>query len=257
MLLIGVVLFAAPVGAMSDAPPADRGLWDFRVSFIENLNDPYQEAWKRLREICGSFRPPCFHEHHRPRSIPLGPVFARPDSGSKPSGTLVAVLRFSERRRLHYALRFRPRGGASRKDARTWRANLGDWGYGKSFPVTKRRGRWVWFSDIAGGDPGWVHARRGPLQGYLSEATHQVWNVKGRVEATRVATGRSRWVRGSIFLLDRTGDVLEFRPEIPSDMACGRSVTDPDTVPRYRAPLDAFLDERGRVRLEDAYPRGC
>lgn len=254
--LASVWLLPSTAGAMSDGGSADRKLWELKVSFLAKLNDPYQKTRERLVERCGSYRPSCFRKHHRPRTIRLGTVFSRPDSASRPRGTLGADLRFSGERGLHYILVFLPRS-PSDTVPRTWRGPLDNWGYGESFVVTRRRGSWVRFPRIAGGRPGWVHVRAGPLTGHLSGVVEQVWDLEGTVDARNVATGRSRTVKGSIYISRVDGGLVYFRPEVPSDMACGREVIDPDTVPRYRAPVGVFLDPRGVPRLKDAYPRGC
>ncbi len=241
---------------MSDGGSADRQLWELKVNLLAELNEPYQTVRERLVERCGSYRPSCFRKHHRPRTIRLGTVFSRPDTVSEPRGTLRADLRFSDNHGLHYALVFQSRS-PSDTIPRTWQETLDNWGYGKSFVVTRRRGSWVRFPRIAGGRPGWVHVRAGPLTGHLNGVVGQVWDLEGTAEARNVATGRSRTVRGSVYIYEVDGGLVHFRPEVPSDMACGREVTDPDTVPRYRAPVAAFLDSRGVPRLKDAYPRGC
>lgn len=220
------------------------------------LDGPYTAVTDRLLEICGSYRADCFRKHHDPVEIVVDTLRGEPDAGAGARGILVARLVVRESTgALDFRLMARPANGGSERHLR-W---LGDWGYGVGFVVREwTEDGWVRLPGSVGVRGGWVSTESGGLRGLVEGPSDRAWRFEA-LEARRTSTGEMVWIEpGSYWILQVVDGTVRFRPEIPSDMPCGRSLPpDPPDPPVYEASVAAFFGPDGRPKLERAYPKGC
>lgn len=224
------------------------------------LDSLYAAESARLQETCQPADTPCFAAELDTTAVTLIPVWSAPDGD--PVGHLVSALR--PRGRYPFAtLLYRPEQGPDV----VVREDVGDWGYGLTLPVAGRTEGWVGLRAPGATDPLWVPTD-GERPGFgiveVYGLAGRLWRL-GPVPGTR-ADGASLTVPAGVYLVLEVADgTVRLRPEIPSDMPCGREpadpgavpAADPGTVPEYTVPLDALTAPDGRPAVEPAYPKGC
>jgi len=246
-----------PVRAAADSSDVVTGMGLLLASFHERMLDaPYSEATERLLDACGSYREACFREHHEPVELVVDTLRAGPSLGREPVAVLVARLVVPEGPgTLGYRLLARPADGGPDRLLR----RLGDWGYGVGFVVREwTRDGWTRLPDSAAARGGWMSTGTGGLRGGVGSPAGRVWRLES-VEARRTSSGETVTVEAGVYwILAVEEGTVRFRPELPSDMACGRDVPpDPPDPPVYESAVEAFFAADGSPRLERAYPRGC
>lgn len=246
-----------PVPAAADSSDVVTGMGLLMASFHERMLDaPYSEATERLLDACGSYRETCFREHHEPVELVVDTLRARPASGAETAGVLVARLVVPEGPgALGYRLLVRPADGGADRVLRT----LDDWGYGVGFVVREwTREGWARLPGSAGPRGSWISTESGGLRGAVGSPAGRGWRLES-VEARRTRTDETVVVEPGVYwILAVEEGTVRFRPELPSDMACGRDVPpDPPDPPVYEASVESFFGADGSPRLQRAYPRGC
>lgn len=206
-----------------------------------------------------------FREYQSGRSQPdtswaIAPVYARPDSTSDRTGTIHATIRWQSepdgRRYPDSVIEFRPEPPG---EPALWIEGSTDWGYGVLTETRRVAGPWVQLpSDVFGGEA-WVQLRHEAPRTALSGSWKSVLDQLVSVQRV-VGVGGAVLPEGAYVALATDSATVTFRPELPSDMACGQEVPpDPpaDQVARYEVPISALFTEDGHARFAITYSKGC
>lgn len=245
-----------PAGAQAPGTTRDPVVPDLRFADVwlgGPLDSIYNAEYARLAEACAGQADACHEAGLDTTAVRLGPTFSEPGA-SQPSGWIAARLR--ARGRWPYAglVFVHAEGGEV-----PLIDDVGDWGYGTTLDLLDARGEWIRprMLEAAGGH--WIGPGPAPGLGVVEGA----YGLEGRLwrfESVSTASGAPEVPGGVYLVLEVAGGVVTFRPEIPTDMACGEPV---DTavsaaeVPVHRVPVARLLDPDARPRVEVAYPRGC
>lgn len=191
----------------------------------------------------------------------LAHVYGSPSRDSHPIGEITIEAVWVEDRLLDLVLGYRP---AEADSVSVWRGRLGDWGYGIHQAVLQSRGDWVMLPPGPYGDLGWVRLQTDAggdgLPGRLVSLEGRLIEIDS-MSALNMRTGDSTCIGRRVYYVTAAdSEVVELRPELPSDMPGGASEgwgeLEADSLPLYRVPLGSMLDEDGQPRFEVAYPRG-
>ncbi|MBD3369441.1 hypothetical protein GF402_03650 [Candidatus Fermentibacteria bacterium] len=199
---------------------------------------------------------------HPTNSWALANVYATPTEDSEPIGEFTVETVWAENNILKFVLGYRPAG---RDSVIVWRDRLGDWGYGIHQFVLQKRDDWVLLPPGPYGEEAWIrvqdNAEGEGLYGRVVCLEGRLIEIDS-MSVLSVGTGDSAKIDRQIYLVTSVdSQMVEFRPELPSDMPSGASDDlsehPADSLPIYRVWLRRMLTVEGEPRFEIAYPRGC
>ena len=243
----GTVLFAqgrpdlAPIAQV----PVEERLWTVNLS--SDRKTPAEE-FEQLKKACGSASTRAWRECTN-RFVEAGrrriaTLHASADPASPIVGSLFEGLRLAgSQLEFEWTLE-----RATEPDRRfAWADSPAAFDYGIAIAGAQRRGDWVrllssipvdgWLATTPEGSstPRSIAVDVEPLEGQVVEMSGDSYRI------LRIATG-----------------TVEYRREIPSDFACGQSVTNPvPPPPTIRTPIAALFNPEGTPRFRQKYTRGC
>jgi hypothetical protein len=239
-----------------NVPPTERlFLAQFSLSIIE---EPYQKEYARLAQVCKDSRFDCMKQNLVPFRAPVATVRHAPDPSSPIAGSIVAVMKlqqYEQSGNISFGLDFESANTPGRPV--TWINDVGDWGYGIHVAGVRPQGDWIQLIGAPFPASAWIPALGESFSGYVEPLDDQILNLES-MQATG-PDGTPRTIRRDAYkILSSKAGTIEFRAEVPSDMACGEEVKPPSVMPpTLRAPASEFFRPDGTPRFATKYTRGC
>ena len=245
-ITVGGVLLAQGVPDLAPVAqvPVEERLWTVNIS--SDRKAPTEE-FEQLKKACGSASTrawrECTNRFVEASRRRIATLHASADAASPIVGSLFEGLRLAGNQlEFEWTLE---RAEPNRR--LEWADSPAAFDYGIVIAGVQRRGGWVrllssvpvdgWLAITSEGSttPRWIAVAAAPLEGQVVEMSGDSHRI------LRIAAG-----------------TVEYRREIPSDFACGQSVTDPvPPPPTIRAPIAALFNPEGTPRFRQKYTRGC
>jgi hypothetical protein len=249
--------------------PLEERLWLAQIA--NGSFDPFPEESAQLLKACGDPRLvfgrtaatyyACVTKYMKAARYLIAKLYAAPTESSPVVASVFEERKVTAENQFEFTWTVELTSHAG--DRLPWPDAAAVFDYGLHLAGVQRRGDWVRLLTSIPAD-GWLRITPTPnipdglpLYVYVEPLNGQIVNLSPLT--ARWPDGRRELTeQGTYLILNITRAVVEFRAEIPSDFACGETVTDPVPVPpTLRAPTSEFFNRDGTPRFSEAYTKGC
>ena len=249
-------LSQSPTGSNTTPEPADRL---FLASFAlgDEFDQLYRSETERLLALCTYYGSPCFSQHFTAKRLMVSRVHFSPEPSSRVVAYIYALLKVSGEQYGGLTAGLQVELADAPGQFHTWMESVGDWSYGIYVSGVRPRRNWVQMFGSPFPPQAWISTEVKSFEAHVRPIADEILGL----ESVRAVfpDGRMRLVPTGTYVIKRSSRIqVEFRAEVPSDMACDEPVAPPPVKPpTLRARPAEFFNKDGSPRFSVVYQKGC